>query len=165
MMRHVFTSGIEVEETSVLKQNNLNLHLKDIVKKMDDNQEDEFLQLIKEEQLKSRKPVKIVDVTRKFHLRLLKKKGTLYGSILGGGTSLITIIIIIITIVLIYKFCVKKGSQAPSNTFCRFDTQTERIDLPMLPSASSILITASTTTTNEETVQGKSIGIQIIVSK
>ena len=165
MMRHVFTSGIEVEETIVLNKNNLNLHLKDIVKKMDDNQEDEFLQLIKEEQLKSRKPVKIVDVTRKFHLRLLKKKGTLYGSILGGGTSLITIIIIIITIVLIYKFCVKKGSQAPSNTFCRFDTQTERIDLPMLPSASSILTTASTTTTNEETVQGKSIDIQSIVSK
>ena len=163
MMRHVFTSGIEVEETIVLKQNNLNLHLKDIVKKMDDNQEDEFLQLLKEEQLKSRKPVTIVDVTRKFHLRLLKKQGTLYGGILGGGTSLITIIIIIITIVLIYKFCVKKGSQVPSNTFYRFDTQTERIDLPMLPSASSMLTTASTTTTNEETVQGKPIDIQSIV--
>ena len=66
--RHVFTSGIEIEENNILKQNNLNLHLNDLIK-VQEYEENEFLQLIKEEQHKTRKAVNIVDVRKKFHLK------------------------------------------------------------------------------------------------
>ena len=33
--QHVFTSGVEIEENIILKQNNLNLHLKDLIKVQD----------------------------------------------------------------------------------------------------------------------------------
>ena len=43
--RHVFSSGIEIEESIILKQNSLNLNLKDLLK-LEDQQEEEFLKLI-----------------------------------------------------------------------------------------------------------------------
>ena len=46
--KHVFSSGIEIEESIVLKQNTLNLNLKGLVR-LEGQQENEFLQLIKEE--------------------------------------------------------------------------------------------------------------------
>ena len=42
--------------------------------KLENQQEEELLRVIQDEQRKTRKSVNIVDVTRKFHLKILKKK-------------------------------------------------------------------------------------------
>ena len=39
--------GVEIEENIILKQNNLNLHLKDLIR-VQEYEENEFLQLIRE---------------------------------------------------------------------------------------------------------------------
>ena len=60
---HVFASGIEVEETITVKQNNFNLHLKELVD-MQGDQEKELLRIIKEKTLINEKPIDIVDITK-----------------------------------------------------------------------------------------------------
>ena len=54
LSQHVFTSGIEIEDNIILKQNNLNLHLKDLIQ-VQEYEENEFLELIKEEQENNKK--------------------------------------------------------------------------------------------------------------
>ena len=49
------------------------MHLKDLIK-VQEYEENESLQLIEEEQKRNRKPVNIVDVRKKFHLKQLAKK-------------------------------------------------------------------------------------------
>ena len=61
--QHVLTSGVEIEDNIILKQNNLNLHLRDLIK-IQEYEENEFLKLIEEEQGKTRKPIHIVDVRK-----------------------------------------------------------------------------------------------------
>ena len=72
---------MEIEDNIILKQNNLNLHLRDLIK-VQEYEETEFLKLIEEEQDKTRKPIDIVDVSKKFHLKQLSKKSKL-NTILG----------------------------------------------------------------------------------
>jgi len=80
--QHVFTSGVEIEDNIILKQNNLNLHLKDMIK-VQEYKERQFLKLIEEEQDKTRKPIDLVDISKKFHLNRLSKKSkinTIFGT-------------------------------------------------------------------------------------
>ena len=120
--KHVLTSGIEVEETIVLKQNNLDLHLLDILK-VEIEEENEFLELIEDEQQRTRKPVNIVDVQKKFHLKMLQKKNGLFQNILESVSGIRTLIVLLIVAVLLYKFCVNKRERRnQSNTFCHYDT-------------------------------------------
>ena len=112
------TSGIEIEENIVLKQNNLNLHLTDLIK-VQEYEEDQFLQLIKDEQKRTRKPVNIVDVRKKFHLKQLQKKSKI-NTIFGTTSSIVTLIVLVITAILLYKFCIKgsknKGAKIAIST-------------------------------------------------
>ena len=127
--RHVFTSGIEVEETIVLKQNNLDLHLIYILE-IELEEENEFLELIEHEQQRTRKPIDIADVQKKFHLKLLQKKASLFPHILGSASGITTVIVLLVVAVLLYRFCVKKrAKQGHTNTFCHFDTLQERVNL------------------------------------
>ena len=144
--KHVFSSGIEIEEAITLKQNNMNLNIKDLVK-LEGQQEDEFIQLIKEEQRNSKMPVKIVDVTRKYHLQLLKKKGNLHTGILSTGLSMTTIIILVVVAVLVHRACRKKSTQNPpaTNTIFHYDREQERVH--MTPNIDTTASTYSDTDT------------------
>ena len=129
--RHVFTSGIEIEEDIILKQNNLNLHLRDLIK-MQAYEENEFLQLIKEEQQKTRKPVDIVDIRKKFHLKQLQKKNKI-NTIFGGASSAVTLIILVVLVILLYKFCTKNRRQ--NNIESHFNRISERVQFFDIPGA------------------------------
>ena len=127
--RHVFTSGIEIEENIILKQNNLNLHLNDLIK-VQQYEENEFLQLIKEEQHRTQKAVDIVDVRKKFHLKQLQKKSKI-NTIFGTTSSVVTMVILVITGILLYKFCLRNSHRQQSNA-CHFNRIEERIQLGQL---------------------------------
>ena len=127
--RHVFTSGIEIEENIILKQNNLNLHLNDLIK-VQQYEENEFLQLIKEEQHRTQKAVNIVDVRKKFHLKQLQKKSKI-NTIFGTTSSAVTMIILVIAGILLYKFCLRNSHRQQSNA-CHFNRIEERIQLGQL---------------------------------
>ena len=103
----MFTSGIEVEEEIILKQNELNLHLKDLIG-IEEDDENEFIKLMKEEQSRDQKPIDIVDIKNKFHLKILKKKSKLYNTVFGSMSGLTTLIITIIIGILLYRCCVKR---------------------------------------------------------
>ena len=118
--RHVFTSGIEVEETIKLKQTTLDLHLKELME-ISSSEEKELLQLIKEETLINEKPINIVDIKKKYNLHILKKRNNLYGTLFGSVSSVTTMIIFIVAGWIIYKRCFKK-KQLDTKTFCRYDT-------------------------------------------
>ena len=51
----------------------MNLHLRDLIK-VQEYEETEFLKLIKEEEDNTRKPIDIVDVSKKFHLKQHQRK-------------------------------------------------------------------------------------------
>ena len=111
--QHVFTSGVEIEDNIILKQNNLNLHLRDLIK-VQEYEETEFLKLIEEEQDKTRKPIDIVDVSKKFHLKQLSKKSKL-NTIFGTSSTVITIIVLVISAILLQRFCAKKYGRTKNN--------------------------------------------------
>ena len=126
--KHVFTSGIEVEETIILKQDNLYLHLIDILE-VEIEEENKFLELIEDEQQRTRKPVDIVDVQKKFHFKMLQKKNGLFQNILGSASGITTLVVLLVVAVLLYIFCVKKrGREGQSTTFYYFDTLQERVN-------------------------------------
>ena len=103
--QRVFTSGVEIEDNIVLKPNNLSLHLKDLIK-VQDYEEQEFLKLIEEEQDKTRKPIDIVDVSKKFHLKRLSKKSNI-NAIFGTSSTIVTVIALVISAILLQRFCAK----------------------------------------------------------
>ena len=122
--QHVFTSGVEIEENIILKQNNLNLHLRDLIN-VQDYEEKEFLKLIKEEQDKTRKPINIVDVSKKFHLKQLSKKSKL-NTIFGTTSTIVTLIILLIGAIILQRFCMKKYRRAQNNV-SHFKRISERV--------------------------------------
>ena len=122
LSQHVFTSGIEIEENIILKQNNLSLHLKDLIQ-VQEYEENEFLELIKEEQENTKKPVDIVDVRKKFHLKQLAKKSKI-NTIFGSTTSIITLAVLVIGGIILYKICMKKSRQ-PSKIINHFNRMEE----------------------------------------
>ena len=121
--QHVFTSGIEVEEDIILKQNNLNLHLKDLIK-VQEYEESAFIELIKEEQENSNKPIDIVDVRKKFHLKQLAKKSRI-NTIFGTTSSVITLAVLVVSGILLYKFCCK-GTRRQNKIINHFNRIQER---------------------------------------
>ena len=113
-----------------MKQNNLNLHLKDLIR-VEEYEENEFLQLIREEQRKTRKPVNIIDVRKKFHLKQLQKKSKI-NTIFGTTSSIVTLVILVITAILLYKFCIK-GSMKQGSNSCHFNRIEERVQFQEIP--------------------------------
>ena len=161
--RHVFTSGIEIEEEIILKQNNLNLHLTDIIK-VQEYEENEFLQLIKEEQQRTRKPVDIVDVRKKFHLKQLQKKSKI-NTIFGTTSSIVTLIILIVTAFLLYKFCIK-GYRKQGNNICHFNRIEERVQLQEMPEMrkpAQSIVSNTTVSTDAEEIKGTPINLSDII--
>ena len=122
--QHVFTSGVEIEENIILKQNNLNLHLRDLIN-VQDFEEREFLKLIEEEQDKTRKPIDIVDVSKKFHLKQLSKKSKL-NTIFGTSSTIVTLIILLIGAIILHRFCMKKYRRTQNNVG-HFNRISERV--------------------------------------
>ena len=146
-----------------MKQNNLNLHLKDLIK-VQEYEENEFLQLIEEETKRSRKPVDIVDVRKKFHLRQLAKKSKI-NTIFGTSTSIVTIIILIIAAILLYKFCVKKH-QRTGNTISHFNRIEERVLFREKPESEGTASgTVSTGTVSTDAERGTPINLREIIQK
>ena len=103
---HIFTSGIEFEEEVKIKQNNLHLYLTDLVD-IKDNEEKEFLEMLEEEQKIGTKPQDIIDVKKRYHLKLIEKKSKILKKIFGS-TSIVTIIFIGILMTIIIRRCFLK---------------------------------------------------------
>ena len=103
---HVFSSGILIEEEINLKQNNLHLNLIELIN-VENLEEKELIELIKEEQAISTKPLEIVDVEKKYKLKRIQKHNKLYGTLFGSFSTIITFVILIIIGILIFR-CVRK---------------------------------------------------------
>ena len=140
---HVFSSGILVEENIYLKQNNLHLNLMEL-SNIENIEEKELLDLIKEEQTISTKPLQIVDVEKKYKLRRIQKRNKFFGTLFGSFSSIITFVILIIIGVLVYR-CVRKraehGSHGKGDTFVSYNTTPDKFKLTSTP---------NTTTTSAE---------------
>ena len=159
----MFTSGIEIEESIILKQNNLNLHLNDLIK-VQEYEENEFLQLIKEEQHRTRKAVNIVDVRKKFHLKQLQKKSKI-NTIFGTTSSVVTLVILVITGILLYKFCLKSLRRKQNNS-CHFNRIEERFQLGIIesPIANKPEQTEESNDTSITEIDNRNIGTTIRLS-
>ena len=66
-------------------------------------EEKELLELIKEEQSISTKPLQIVDVEKKYKLRRIQKRNKFFGTLFGSFSSILTFVILIIIGVLVYR--------------------------------------------------------------
>ena len=99
----------------------MNLHLRDLIK-VQEYGESDFLNIIEEEQDKTRNPIDIVDVSKKFHLRQLLKKSKM-NTIFGTSSTIVTIIILVIGTILLQRFCAKKYGRTRNNV-----THFNRID-------------------------------------
>ena len=106
------------------------LNCKNDLIKVQQYEENEFLQLIKEEQHRTKKAVDIVDVRKKFHLKQLQKKSKI-NTIFRTTSSVVTIVILAIAGILLYKFCLRNSHRQQSNT-CHFNRIEERIQLGQL---------------------------------
>ena len=95
--------------------------------KLQEYEENEFLQLIKEEQHRTRKSVDIVDARKKFHLKQLQKKSKI-NAIFGTTSSIVTLVILVITGILLNNFCLRSSRRQQNSTF-PFNRIEERIQL------------------------------------
>ena len=114
---HVFSSGILIEEQIDLKQTNLQLNLSELIK-VENLEEAELVDLIKEEQAISTNPLEIVDVEKKYKLRRIQKKNKFYGTLFGSFSSVITFVILIIIAILVYRCVRKKTNHTQTNHVC-----------------------------------------------
>ena len=132
---HVFSSGILVEENIDLKQNNLHLNLMEL-SNIDDLEEKELIDLIKEEQTISTKPLQIVDVEKKYKLRRIQKRNKFFGTLFGSFSSIITFVILIIIGVLVYR-CIRKKAEhenhGKGDTFVNYNTPSDKFRLTSTP--------------------------------
>ena len=170
----IFTSGVEIEDNIILKQNDLNLHLRDLIK-VQEYEETEFLKLIEEEQDKTRKPIDIVDVSKKFHLKQLTKKSKM-NTIFGTSSTIITIIVLVISAILLQRFCAKKYGRTRNNV-THFNRINENIlfredPTPMRQALSkgtssvktqSEISNETTTTTDAAEISGTPINLSSII--
>ena len=84
---------MEIEDNIILKQNNLNLHLRDLIK-VQEYEETEFLKLIEEEQLSKKSKI---------------------NTIFGTSSTVITIIMLVISAILLQRLCAKKYGRTKNN--------------------------------------------------
>ena len=160
--QHVFTSGVEIEENIILKQNNLNLHLRDLIN-VQDFEEREFLKLIEEEQDKTRKPIDIVDVSKKFHLKQLSKKSKL-NTIFGTSSTIVTLIILLIGAIILHRFCRKKYRRAQNNV-SHFNRISERVIFHENPVSSRQIVTGENAIRNLQSETSDDTTITDVVEK
>ena len=115
MNNHMFTSGIEIEDDIGLKLNNLQLYLTDLID-IDVMEQEIFINLLKKEEMVGKKPVNVVDIIKKYHLRRVTKSNRLHNNPFGGFSSKITVIVIIALKLLIKRYCNKNTTRKPSQT-------------------------------------------------
>ena len=108
------------------------MHLRDLIK-VQEYEETEFLKLIEEEQDKTRKPIDIVDVSKKFYLKQLSKKSKI-NTIFGTSSTVITIIVLVISAILLRRFYAKKYGRTKYNVshFNRIDENIQTLCLASL---------------------------------
>ncbi len=140
-----------------IKQNELNLHLKDLIG-IEEDDENEFIKLMKEEQSRDQKPIDIVDIKKKFHLKILTKKSKLYNTVFGSMSGLTTLIITIIIGILLYRCSKRKRKQTTPN---------EGIAFYQIPSGAAEVHTPNQNIqkTEEEPVNGNKLNIKAILSE
>ena len=92
--------------------------------KVQEYEESAFIELIKEEQESNNKPIDIVDVRKKFHLKQLAKKSRI-NTIFGTTSSVITLAVLVVSGILLYKFCCK-GTRRQNKIINHFNRIQER---------------------------------------
>ena len=92
--------------------------------KVQEYEESAFIELIKEEQESSNKPIDIVDVRKKFHLKQLAKKSRI-NTIFGTTSSIIILAVLVASGILLYKFCCK-GTRRQNKIINHFNRIQER---------------------------------------
>ena len=138
MNHHVFSSGILIEEDIDLKQNDLQLNLVELIN-IEDADEKELIDLMKEEQKISSKPLDIVDVEKKYKLKRIQKKNKFFGTLFGSFSSVLTMVVIIIIGILTYR-CVRnktKPTDSRGNALISFNTTPDRKQLTSTPNTTT----------------------------
>ena len=123
-----------------MKQTNLQLNLLELIK-VEDLEEAELVELIKEEQAISTKPLEIVDVEKKYKLRRIQKKNKFYGTLFGFFSSVITFVALIIIVIFVYR-CVRKETNHTQMDHGRGETSInytapDRIQLTSTPNTTT----------------------------
>ena len=123
--KHIFSSGIEIEQATNIKQTNIKLHLKEILDITEDEEKD-FIKLLEEEQTIGTKPVTIIDVKKKYDLHILSKKNHFITKLFGSISTIITLIILTFIGKYIWKKCRKTKIVTPAggNTFIKMSNIT-----------------------------------------
>ena len=101
------------EDNIILKQNNLNLYLRDLIKAQE-CEESESLNLIEQEKDNTRQPIDIIDFSKTFHLQKLFKKSKM-STIFGTSSTVVIMIALVISKILWQRFCAKKYGRTRSN--------------------------------------------------
>ena len=143
--------------------------------KVQEYEETEFLKLIEEEQDKTRKPIDIVDFSKKFHLKQLSKKSKL-NTIFGTSSTIVTLIVLVISAILLQRFCAKKYGRT-RNEITHFNRINENIlfredPIPMRQAPSkgtssvqtqSEISNETTNTTDAAEISGPPINLSSII--
>ena len=85
-----------VEEKANLKYMNIKINLGDILN-LGKEEEVELLKMIRDEETIGSQPMKITDVTKKYHLKKLQLHNGIINKVFGSTTTIIVIILVIIT--------------------------------------------------------------------
>ena len=136
---HVFSSGILIEEDIDLKQNDLQLNLVDLIN-IESIEEKDLIDLIKEEQKLSSKPLELIDVKKKYKLKRIQKRSKFHGTLFGSLSSITTLIIFVIIGILTYR-CVRNrtnhANQHKGTALVNFNTTPERNRLTSTPNTTA----------------------------
>ena len=102
------------------------------------------------------KPIDIVDIKKKYHLKMLQKRHNILGTIWSLMSGITTLFIPIIVGWFIYKKCLKKSRRHETNTFCHYDNIREQINL----SINDPTISSTTTATTVENDNGTQFSVK-----
>ena len=114
--KHIFSAGIEIEEGISIRTTQLHLRLTELVN-IKEEDEKEFLTLLKDEQAIGNKPINIVDVKKKYELKVLSKHHNLMTNLFGSLTSIALFAIAIYILIWLYKRYRKTNKKENGNTY------------------------------------------------
>ena len=83
MNNYIFITGIKIEANVGLKLNNLLIHLTDLID-IEEKGQETCIQLHEKEQTIGQRPVNVVNIMKKYHLKRVTKSNRLYDKLFRG---------------------------------------------------------------------------------
>ena len=151
---HIFSSGIEIEEITTVKQTRLHLHLKEIAE-ISEHEEKAFIKILKEERAIGTKRINIIDVKRKYHLKTIQKHHGFLAKLFGSVTSIIIVTLVIIIGLWLMKRCrnMRNKRSDKNDTFIQMSNLIPPHENESISTVNTTLSNEATTTKSGETFQ------------